>query len=214
MPNQPSWPSANADRERELVDARGAYDRLVAALLQLQSDLDDAAASLRSRSDAARRLLALHALQDHAAATLLEFAFYDGEAVANPDPRLLEAFYTDPMDCVASRYCWALLNFGGHGHGLHSVIAATELEHRAFTARHQEAPANAPGLADDLASIEAAHRARAERLAYRYAILRRLQLIQRTTAAKASSEAELSQAADAAMHAAGLLRDIRRTRRI
>ena len=209
MPDQSPWPNADADKEAELADASSAFLRLSEAQRRLLADPKSAPALSHLRSHIGRRESALLALQRHAVATLASFAFLDGQHIAHQDPRLLEAFYTDPMDCVASRYCWALLAFNEQTRTLSDIIAAIEAEYQAFTQRHRKARVSGH---DNLAATEVAHSDRADRLAYRAAVLRRLSLIQRNVEAEASLTSEVESSAEAAMEAADVLRDIRRAR--
>ena len=187
--------------------AEAAFLRLCAVLARLGSDTDRATPSLPK--GAARRQNALNALQRHAAAVIAKFAFVDGAAVTGSDDAVLSAFYPDPNDGVWARYCWALLA-SGREHSIGTIIDATRREHDAFLLKQRSSPAK---QSDALSVVEAGHADRADRLAYCYALLWRVSVVEHHIASGAQPTAsEAAKAAEASEAAADTLRAIRRAR--
>lgn len=219
MPDQFQWTDGDADKGGEMAASESAYSRLFEALRQLQADIDDLpATSLRPNPNLAKRQSALHAIQRHAKATIAEFGFVDGAKIEQADPQLLTVFYTDPMDTVASRYCWALLTGDNDQPSLQQIIAATRVEFEAFLLK-QSGTSPVPRDSNDLSTLiaaESVHVRRADRIAYRLAALRRLMIIQRHVRGPSAStnalEAEIAQTIETTEDAADSLRQIRRTK--
>ena len=214
MADQSQWPDADADKRGEIAAAQHAQARLLETLRQLETDIAGLPApSARLQRHASRRLSAVQVLQRHAVSTIARFAFIDGEPVDGPDPGLLTAFYTDPIDSVSSRYCWALLAGEGDRASLSNVILATVAEVQAFLSQQEEATMRTAGNPLSLAASEHCHVRHADRLAYRHATLNRLMFVQRhvigPAAATTALEDEMEQVWNDVEEAADVLRQIR-----
>jgi hypothetical protein len=210
------WSDAEADKIGEMAKAEAAYFRLREALKRLQADLAGSPArALRLKGYILKRQYALAALERHARLVIDEFAFIDGQHVTQPDPAMLNAFYTNPSEAVAARYCWALLQHREEAEPIGRIIAATDSEYDMFVAKQAAAvpTPSAKGERGKLNIIEALHAKRADRMAYRVAALRRLTLIQRYIHslwdAVDNLDTETVQAIEAAEDAAEELRRVR-----
>jgi hypothetical protein len=192
MSDQSQWPDADVDKRGEIAAAQDAQSRLLEALRQLETDTADLLApSARLQRHASKRLSAVQVLQRHAVSTIARFAFVDGEPVDEPDPGLLTAFYSDPMDSVSSRYCWALLAAEGDRGSLSNVILATVAELQAFLGQQEEATQRTADNPMYPVASDHSHVWLADRLAYRHATLNRLMFVQRHVTGPAAATTEL-----------------------
>jgi len=176
--------SKTGNAKLELARADEAVARLVDCLRRLEVSLASEAQGPAPRGRSMNHRTALQALQRHASIALAEFAYVDGERVRHPHPALLTAFYPDPSDVVASRYCWALLGEApGNPPPLSRLIAATLKEKEAFhQAQEPRAAPHAGTVAGEMMRLlaeEDSARTRADRLAYTLAVLQRLHLVAR-----------------------------------
>jgi hypothetical protein len=198
-----------------MAAAADASTRLLNALQQLQGELQSAAQGTpRARRYLEKREAAVEALTRHAQFIMSQFAFIDGARVDAADARLLGVFYADPLECVASRYCWALLRGGRQAASLPGIIAATRAEYEAFTSMQASESGPEP---PPTAETEHAYRQRADRTGYILSVLRRVLIVQRQIGGSASPatrtlESEVVSALEAAEVSAAILREIRRTR--
>jgi hypothetical protein len=169
----------------ELTQARTAFGRFIDCLQEIEGALNDSAATSASTSSKLRQLVpkyrvAENALVRHAQITIAEFAFIDGERVDYAHKGLLSAFYANPSDGVASRYCWALLReHASKGTSVIQIVLATIAEHEVF-AQFQKAD-HISVLADNTAlrEGESCKLRKADRLFYTSALLQRRLLVSR-----------------------------------
>lgn len=203
-----------------MATAAHASARLVRALEQLHGEVHSAPhGAARARRYLEKREAAVEALVRHAQFIVSQFAFLDGERIAGADARLLDAFYADPLECVATRYCWALLTIGEGTASLPGITSATRAEYEAFVKMQTdeqvaERPQPEPTV---LHEAERAYHRRADRTGYILTVLRRLLLIQRHVAGTGAQgtrllETEVVNALEISEETATTLRDIRRAR--
>lgn len=200
-----------------MAAAAHAGSRLLSALQRLSTELQSTPpGAQRVRRYVEKREAAVEALVHHAEFILSHFAFIDGERIDTADGRLLEVFYADPLECVAARYCWALLGGGQQATTLPGIIMATRAEYEAFV--QMQASEGVQPRYPKLASMQEAehgYRRRADRAGYLLSAVRRLLVVQRHltgTAAQATRmlEAEVVDALEAAEETASTLREVRR----
>jgi hypothetical protein len=171
----------------------------------------------RLRRLTTKRRAAVTALRKHAQATVAEFGFIDGEPVDHAHEGLLTAFYANPSDGAASRYCWAILRETEPGAiTLTQLIAVMAAEYEAFALAQANGCAHTEGVRDDLRQLlaERSGQCRADRLAFTAAVLQRLLLVIRyihghSTAIARELEVEVAEVSAAADDAHRKLRKAR-----